>query len=420
MILLVFSRHLSDLFKQLNTKDYRYLPTTYPLTLIGGYIWYSQGRRGDLMINFDGTIEGIARGVELAKKQLGNAVDHGGKALTTINNSLSKEAINGTISKLRLENCGKLVTKNGEFRDVSFPLPSDAAFPHEGTDLAAHPIIFVNGINCNEDVAAGIGEQFANACSSPVFLLYNQSIHLVHDVAESVTDKIGLTRKPAAEALSRLLLEAFEQSAPLHFAAHSHGAVVVSQGISYAIDEIKKRGPDEPSKFSDWLESITVETFGGAATQYPDGPRYIHYVDPRDLVPWFAGVAKHGLSEEQIRQHEEVVVSQGWANQLSKLAKPITKDLTKPGKDSVIIRIAELYQSGDQSEVHSLIHYINMRRNPEDVLKELHPQGGTETITITTEAEEISITESLRIIGNEIRQKARAGIVKLKDRFRAK
>jgi len=370
------------------------------------------------MINFDGTIEGIARGVELAKKQLGNAVDHGGKALTTINNSLSKEAINGTISKLRLENCGKLVTKNGEFRDVSFPLPSDAAFSHEGTDLAAHPIIFVNGINCREDVAAEIGEQFARACSSPVFLLYNQSIHLVHDVAESVTDKIGLTRKPAAEALSRLLLEAFEQSAPLHLAAHSHGAVVVSQGISYAIDEIKKRGPDQPSKFSEWLGSITVETFGGAATQYPDGPRYIHYVDPRDLIPWFAGVAKHGLSEEQIRQHEEVAISNDLATKISKVFIPVTTGFLKPGKNSIIIRIAELNQRGMQSEFHSLKHYISNRRIPSEILSQPSPRDGASLIEANSDG--TSIREHLESWRKKVKGKIGVGLSQIKDRFGSK
>jgi hypothetical protein len=369
------------------------------------------------MINFEDLKGGVARGLDAAKEHLESAR---GQVFNALTEKIPSSAINETFNTLRLKNCGKLITKTGEILEPTFPLPDKAAFAHQKTAFGNPPIIFVNGINCDEKIAVEQGAHFSEACESPVFLLYNQSIHLVHDVAESVTDKIGLTRKPAAEALSRLLLEAFEQTAPLHLAAHSHGAVVVSQGISYAIDEIKKRGPDQASKFNEWLGSMTVETFGGAATQYPDGPRYIHYVDPRDLISWFAGVAKHGLSEEQIRQHEEVAISNGWANQLSKLAKPITKDLTKPGKDSVIIRIAELYQSGDQSEVHSLINYINMRRNPDDALKELHPQGRNETIPVTTEADEISITDTLRIIGDEILQKTRAGIANLKGRFRAK
>jgi hypothetical protein len=364
-----------------------------------------------VMTDFDGLRRVIDAGIIVAQTHLDQVI-------TSIKENFPKEAITETLSTLRLENCGKLITKDGAIMQPTFPLPDEAAFSHQKTDLKLPPIIFVNGINCNEDVAAGIGEQFANACSSPVFLLYNQSIHLVHDVAESVTDKIGLTRKPAAEALSRLLLEAFEQSQPLHLAAHSHGAVVVSQGISYAIDEIKKRGPDQPSKFSEWLGSITVETFGGAATQYPDGPRYIHYVDPRDLIPWFAGVAKHGLSEEQIRQHEEVAISNDLATKISKVFIPVTTGFLKPGKNSRIIRIAELNQSGAQSEFHSLKHYISNRRIPSEILSQPSSQDGA--LSIEANSDGTSIQEHLESWGKKVKGKIGVGLSKIKDRFGSK
>ena len=35
---------------------------------------------------------------------------------------------------------------------------------------------------------------------------------------------------------------------------------------------------------------LNVETFGAASTKYPDGPKYVHYVNNRDVVPTVTGL----------------------------------------------------------------------------------------------------------------------------------
>ena len=38
------------------------------------------------------------------------------------------------------------------------------------------------------------------------------------------------------------------------------------------------------------MSRVNVETFGAAAATYPDGPKYVHYVNNRDMVPTLFGL----------------------------------------------------------------------------------------------------------------------------------
>jgi len=42
------------------------------------------------------------------------------------------------------------------------------------------------------------------------------------------------------------------------------------------------------------LGLVDAETVGTIGLQYPDGPNYVHYVNKRDVVPFFAGVMASG------------------------------------------------------------------------------------------------------------------------------
>jgi alpha-beta hydrolase superfamily lysophospholipase len=82
-----------------------------------------------------------------------------------------------------------------------------------------------------------------------VCALYNQSINLGHDVLQAVTDKMNITDKPVVKALCNLLCDAFHANTPLHIAAHSHGAVVVSKALSDTISILKRSGAKEKRVF---------------------------------------------------------------------------------------------------------------------------------------------------------------------------
>jgi hypothetical protein len=45
------------------------------------------------------------------------------------------------------------------------------------------------------------------------------------------------------------------------------------------------------------LGLVSVETFGGAAASYPDGPKYVHYINRADKVPSVFGLIRKGATE---------------------------------------------------------------------------------------------------------------------------
>ncbi len=42
------------------------------------------------------------------------------------------------------------------------------------------------------------------------------------------------------------------------------------------------------------MSGLSVETFGAASTRYPDGPKYVHYVNNADPVPTLTGLGGSG------------------------------------------------------------------------------------------------------------------------------
>ena len=202
----------------------------------------------------------------------------------------------------------------------------------------------------------------SNKTNTPVCALYNQSINLGHDVLQAVTDKMNLTDKPVVKALCNLLCDAFYANTPIHIAAHSHGAVVVSNAMSDSISILKRSGAKEKN-ITLWIATLTVETFGGAATTYPDGPRYIHYVDNRDKVAWYAGVARFGLNEFDVRLNEARVFQQGTTGIVAAATYSAAK-LIEPGAGAKIFRVDSLRPDTSGPDFHALSNYLGVYCSP--------------------------------------------------------
>jgi hypothetical protein len=74
----------------------------------------------------------------------------------------------------------------------------------------------------------------------------------------------------------------------VHLVAHSQGAAVTARALTQVrSDLIKKLG--SASAADQELHNVKVETFAGAAWNYPDGPQYRHYINEADVVPQVFG-----------------------------------------------------------------------------------------------------------------------------------
>lgn len=87
----------------------------------------------------------------------------------------------------------------------------------------------------------------------------------------------------AIRTLAGLVVDEVTAERPVHLLAHGQGALVVSAALAEARVTLLKRGATPPVVDLQ-LSLATIETFGAACTCYPDGPRYVHYVNLADPV----------------------------------------------------------------------------------------------------------------------------------------
>lgn len=89
---------------------------------------------------------------------------------------------------------------------------------------------------------------------------------------------------PAVRTLKGVIDTSLARGEPLHIRADSAGTAVVSEAISHVTDDLK-RYSRQPGDLAQPLDLLRVETDGALVKSFPDGPRYIHYVNRRDLIP---------------------------------------------------------------------------------------------------------------------------------------
>ncbi|MES1993656.1 MAG: hypothetical protein V4457_08745 [Pseudomonadota bacterium] len=89
---------------------------------------------------------------------------------------------------------------------------------------------------------------------------------------------------PAVRTLKGVIDTSLARGEPLHIRADSAGTAVVSEAISHVSEDLKRYSRHH----RDWrqpLDLLRVETDGALVKSFPDGPRYVHYVNKRDLIP---------------------------------------------------------------------------------------------------------------------------------------
>lgn len=141
-------------------------------------------------------------------------------------------------------------------------------------------IVVVNGIMTDAKLQRADLQALANT-GARVIGLHNATEGLARDMGQVLTDKLGRGPNPAVDALVTLLRTELNAGRPVHLAGHSQGALIIARALAIVRPEYSERQ----------LRNVTVETFGGAARHYVDGPKYTHYMNRFDPAPWLLGVA---------------------------------------------------------------------------------------------------------------------------------
>ncbi len=154
-------------------------------------------------------------------------------------------------------------------------------------------LYFVNGIANDVETEIGYAARFAGLVHADVHLIHVATFGIPSDLEKATREKLSSSysdAQPPEQAVARAVLAHLNgtPAAPafrgdVHFAAHSRGALVVERGLELAARDMATVGYT-PAQTAALFAHVGVETYGGAASSFPNGVRGLHYVNDRDPV----------------------------------------------------------------------------------------------------------------------------------------
>lgn len=161
--------------------------------------------------------------------------------------------------------------------------PSDGRTPNE-------TLIYVNGINTTKDGQFGSLQAIADQTGAQVIGIHNSTQGGFVDVIQSIGDTLDIGNNPAVDTLADTVYNELRAGRPVHLMAHSQGALITSRALQDVKNRLMLEDGMSRRDAENLLSNVKVETFGGAAGSYPNGPQYVHYVNRRDPVAALFGL----------------------------------------------------------------------------------------------------------------------------------
>jgi hypothetical protein len=151
-------------------------------------------------------------------------------------------------------------------------------------------IVYVNGINTTKDGQFSSLEAIAETTGSKVVGIHNATEGMGADLAQCVKDKLDKGTNPAVDTLADTLYSEIKAGRSVHVMAHSQGGLITSRALNHVYNRLRLEDGMSKEQAQKAMSKLEVETFGAAATRYPDGPQYVHYVNRGDPVPGLFGL----------------------------------------------------------------------------------------------------------------------------------
>ena len=178
---------------------------------------------------------------------------------------------------------GRTYPPSTPLAEVPAVLPSDGRVPTE-------TVVYVNGISTTKDGQFRSLRQIADRTGARVVGIHNATQGGFVDVIQSAGDTLDIGRNPAVDTLADTVYEEIKAGRTVHLMAHSQGALITSRALTDVYQRLRVEDGLSRREAESMLARVEVETFGGAAGSYPDGPQYVHYVNRRDAVPGLFGL----------------------------------------------------------------------------------------------------------------------------------
>ena len=203
---------------------------------------------------------------------------------------------------------GHFVGAAGRTYPPQTPLSQVAPVEPRGGRTSDETLVYVNGISTTKDAQFRSLQAVADQTGHPVVGVHNATQGAFLDVIQSAGDTADLGRNPAVDALADTVYDELRAGRTVHLLAHSQGALITSRALQDVSNRLRLEDGLSRRQAEALLSRVKVETFGGAAGGYPDGPRYVHYVNRYDPVSTLFGLG------------------------------PFANPLVRPGRDAVVHR----------------------------------------------------------------------------------
>jgi hypothetical protein len=197
---------------------------------------------------------------------------------------------------------GHLVGAGGQTFPPGTPLSQVPGVTPRNNPNPTETFVYVNGISNDKDTQFRSMQQIADATGGKVIGVHNATEGMVADLAQCVKDKLDKGHNPAVDSLADTVYSELKAGRSVHLMAHSQGGLVTSRALNDVANRLRIEDGMSKAEVEKLLSKVNVETFGGAAGHYPDGPQYVHYVNNKDIVPtWFGQGNGKGLDDWALR-----------------------------------------------------------------------------------------------------------------------
>ena len=274
------------------------------------------------------------------------------------------------------------------------PITPAAGERHPATAVSKR-IVYVNGIGTPYAAHGYTVKLLSVVTGAAVVGIYNQSgdgrdTNIFYDLIQCLGDKTGLSNNPATHTMAKAIYDSCTSGVYLNIVAHSQGAIITSRALRQAIgmlldhygrmdhtvrpliENVERRhgfwesvgrgliGADDVDRMAlaialqrllpsieQRLQSyVSVQTFGGAARFYPNGPLYRHVYNFWDPVPNLFGQGDIMTGPGRGARVEEIDRNSGM----------VIRDFDDHSMDGVYLQSSEYYVDRTGRKVDN--HYI--------------------------------------------------------------
>lgn len=185
---------------------------------------------------------------------------------------------------------GVFVGADGRTFAPNTPLNQIPAVQPRNGQTTNETLIYINGINTTKDAQAASLQAIADRTGARVIGIHNSTEGMITDLRQCITDKLDMGRNPPVDTLADTVYNELQAGRSVHLMAHSQGALITSRALRDVYQRLRIEDGLSRAEAERRLGQVKVETFGGAAGHYQDGPQYVHYINRDDPVPSLFGL----------------------------------------------------------------------------------------------------------------------------------